>query len=79
MDERSKVRILNKNIKTNTVETVKTQILGDPKMQDNLDACTSPHKLFISQSKSMRKSTINVFSATTLFAKPGTGKALEKL
>eukprot|EP00957_Ditylum_brightwellii_P046148 3501177-Ditylum_brightwellii.AAC.1 len=33
MGERSKIRILSKNIETKTVDTVKAQILGDPKMQ----------------------------------------------
>ena len=33
LDERSKVRILNKNIETDTVQAVKTQILVDESLQ----------------------------------------------
>eukprot|EP00957_Ditylum_brightwellii_P130247 9935690-Ditylum_brightwellii.AAC.1 len=53
MDDRSKVRILNKNIKIDTVDTVKAQIFADSKIQENYNSCTRLYKLFISQSKSM--------------------------
>eukprot|EP00957_Ditylum_brightwellii_P017213 1297587-Ditylum_brightwellii.AAC.1 len=77
MYERFKVRILNKNIKTDFVDTVKVQILGDPKLQENYYAYTSLYKTFISQTNSMKKNAINVSFTTITTAKRKLDMAVE--
>eukprot|EP00957_Ditylum_brightwellii_P209204 15360787-Ditylum_brightwellii.AAC.1 len=64
MDNRSKVRIFNKNTETDTLDTAKAQILADPKLQEKCNACISLYKSFISQPMSMRKNAINISSIT---------------
>ena len=66
LDERSKVRILNKNIETDTVQAVKTQILADENLQVDYDRCAGLYKSFISQMRSSQpKESFNISNTAT--------------
>jgi len=66
LDDRSKVRILNKNIETDIVQTVKAQILADDKLQVDYDRCTSLYQSFINQMRSSQtKEQFNISSTRT--------------
>ena len=66
LDERTKVRILNRNIKTDTFQAVTAQILADDKLQVDYDRCTSLYQSFIDQMKSCQiKEQFNISSTKT--------------
>jgi hypothetical protein len=78
MDDGTKVRFLLAGIKTNSLDTIKAQILGDPTMQQDFDRCVDLFKSFLEQvATSERTNTFNVSRVGTAAAegdKKGKGK-----
>ena len=65
MDEGSKVRILNLGIQTDKLNNVKTQILANPALQNDFNACVTLYKYFISQTKSDGNDMLNISQVKT--------------
>ena len=60
IDEGSKDRFLLAGIKTDKLNTIKAQILGDPSLQTNFDRCIDLFKAFLEQVSNDRTQTFNV-------------------
>ena len=73
MDEGSKVRILNLGIQTDKLNNVKTQILANPALQNDFNACVTLYKYFISQTKSDGNDMLNISQVKT-YDDPRKGK-----
>ena len=51
IDHRSKVRYLNKGIKTTCLESVKTRIMSDEILIQDFDGCVTLYKYFVKLSR----------------------------
>jgi hypothetical protein len=60
IDEGTKVHYLLSGIKTNKLNTIKGQILGDPSLQTNFDRCDNLFKAYLEQVANDRSQTFNV-------------------
>lgn len=65
MDEGTKVRHLIAGIKTDKLDTIKGQILGDPSLQRDFDGCVNLFKAFLEQVTNDRSQTFNVSRVAT--------------
>ena len=65
IDEGSKVRFLLAGIKTDKLNTIKAQILGDPSLQTDFDRCVNLFKAFLKQVTNDRTQTFNVSRVDT--------------
>ena len=60
LDEGTKVRFLLAGIKTDKLDTIKAQILGDPTLQTDFDRCVNLFKAFLEQVSNDQTQTFNV-------------------
>ena len=70
VDEGTKVRYLLAGIKTDKLNTIKGQILGDPTLQRDFDHCVNLFKAFLEQVSNDRTQTFNVSRVDTQDGKP---------
>lgn len=64
IDERSKVRHLTNGIKTDKLDSVKTQIMASAALRVDFDACVNLFKDFIAQTQSDSNATLNISSVS---------------